>query len=370
MNPNLPPMPTLDPALVEEHRQAHADLEVGLDTAYPPVARLFMRFANRTTVASIAHVRMTLRRRSRPPLFPAPRSFLGPDDLARLSGCAAAYRHLDSRLAMVARGLDSPPALLPETPYVLHALAEGRVDNPLETNPGMIRGHEFEQPRLPVAPYPPPPQGRCRELLDGAVDAACNPDLPAVVRAGWLLFTVGEIHPFQDGNGRVARLLYLLVTGEEMPRTVDWGVSEQIGYYSDRFLASLGQRDPGDSVEVVAHLSTLGARLMSERLGLLGALVPEMSRRLGVTIDAAVLAVATWLRRAARGDDLAVDLNRDYDVTLAEADAMVALGVLARRQQRPGVQPMRPIYALGRAAQAELEKVVDPIDATGCAPLP
>lgn len=369
MNPDLPSMPRLDPALIEEHRQAHTNLEEGLNTAYPPVARLFVCFANRTTVAAIAHVRMTLRRRSRPPLFPAPRSFLAPDDLARLAGCAAAYRHLDSRLAMVARELDDPPALRPETPYVLHALAEGRVDNPLETNPGMIRGREYEQPRLPVAPYPPPPRARCRELLHGAVDAACDSEVPAVIRAGWLLFTVGEIHPFQDGNGRVARLLYLLVTGEEMPQTVDWGVSEQIGYYSDRFLASLGRRDPSDAVAVVADLSTLGARLMSERLGALGVLVPEMSRRLGVTIDAAGLVTAAWLRRAARVDDLAVDLSRPYDMTLVEAEAMVALGVLERRPQPRGAQPVRPVYALSRGAEAELGKVVGPMDGTGCARL-
>ncbi len=362
MNPDLPPVPTLNPALVDGHRQAHADLEMGLETAYPPVARLFMRFANRATVASIAHVRMTLRRRARPPLFPAPRSFLGPDDLARLSGCAAAYRHLDSRLAIVDMGLDEPPALLPETPYVLHALAEGRVDNPLETNPGMIRGGEFESPRLPIAPYPPPVRARCRELLHDAVDVACNSELPAVTRAGWMLFTAGEIHPFQDGNGRVARLLYLLITGEEMPRTVDWGVSEQVGYYSERFLASLAQHDPSEMVELVTHLSTLGARLMSQRLGLLGALVPEMSRRLGVEIEAAVLVVATWLRRTARGDELAVDLNLAYDAMLAQADEMVALGVLERRQQRLGALPTRPTYALSRAARAEFEKVVDPLE--------
>jgi hypothetical protein len=357
---DLPPVPAISPDLLAGHRAAHARLEEGLCTAYEPVARLLTRFAYRTTIASVAHVRLSLRGQSRPPLFPTPRSFLSATDLARLAGTAAAYRHVDSRLTMVRDGHDSAPALRPETPYVLHALSEGRMDNADETNPGMIRGREYERDHLPVAPYPPPPRQRLRTLLDRAVDVAVTQDSPAGVRAAWLLFTVGEIHPFQDGNGRVARLLYLLVAGEEMPRTVDWGVSEQLRFHEDRLTEAFRQRDPAPTVFTVLELSTQGAHLMADRLACLGAVVPELARRLGVGVDGAVLVTATWLRRMAHPGDLALDVGRVYPEVLASTEALVAHGALARSfvhgSARPS--PAQPEYVLAAGAGAEIRRLV------------
>ena len=120
------------------------------------------------------------------------------------------------------------------------------MDNPDESNPGMIRGVEFDG-NLPVAPYPPAPRARCRELLDAAIAVANSARESPTVRAAWMLYVLGEIHPFADGNGRVARLLYLMLTGDDMPRTVDWGAIEQLRYHQDDWLPLLKERDVGPS---------------------------------------------------------------------------------------------------------------------------
>jgi hypothetical protein len=362
----LPRVPTIDDATLERHRAEHTQLDEAMTSAYPAVARLAARFASRTTVAAIAHVRMTFRRNGPVPLFPPPRRFLSAEDRARIAGCSVAYRHVDSRLAMVAQGLDASPALRQETPYVLHALSEGRMDHGVETNPGMIRGTEFPVSRLPMAPYPAPPREHCRPLLAAAVDVANDPEAPAAVRAAWILFTVGEIHPFADGNGRVARLLQLLVAGEDLPKTVDWGVSEQIRYFSDRFLSSLRGHDPEPCIRVVVGMSTDGAALMRDRLAVLGVLVPELARKLGLTIEGATLLAAVWLRRSGHGHDLAVDVDRSYPETVADLETLVAAGMLERRPDRHDreapEQPVTPAYGLTVDANAEVRRAIGPME--------
>jgi Fic/DOC family len=355
----LSEIPAVDLDLVRDHAEAHRHLDDLLSAADPAVGRLLTRLAHRTTIAVVSNIRPTVRGTTAPPLFPPPRSFLSRTDVLRLEGTAAAYRHLDSRLAMVRQGLDEPPALRPETPYVLHALAEGRVDNPLETNPGMIRGNEYPLDRLPLASYPPPPSRQCRGLLDQAVERAVSAPAPAVVRAAWLFHVVGEIHPFCDGNGRVARLLLLLVAGEDLPRTVDWGVSEMIRFHQDQLFRAVGLRDPVATVFSIIELSTQGALLMAERLSVLGALVPELAHDLGIEFRAAVLVVATWLRRLARLDDLADDLAVPYAEAVQDAQALVARGLLECRPQNMPGSPIRPSYAVSATARRAVMDLVD-----------
>lgn len=322
------------------------------------MTRLFKSFAVRKTISAIAHIRMTYRSQNSPPLFPTPRSFLSIEDRARFDGCAAAYRHVESRLAMVYRGLDNPPALRPESPYVVHALAEGRMDSRLETNPGMIRGREFDVDHLPIASYPPPRSEHCRTLLSEAVETASDPENPAAVRAAWLLFTIGEIHPFQDGNGRVARLLQMLVAGEELPLTVDWGVSEQLRYYEETFMETLAHRESTATVELIVQLSTNGARLMRDRIVFLSRLVPELAGRFGLGFDTALILTATWLRQVARADLLSKDVGFPYSVAVAEAGRLVELGLLKRRLSQRSASVALPTFEAGEAAGAEARQLV------------
>ena len=237
---------------------------------------------------------------------------------------------------MIAQGYEAPPALLPETPYVLHALAEGPVGNPIETNPGMIRGKDFEGDGLPASDRTVPSHRECRRLVDEMLRVAVDPASPAVARAGWILFTLGEIHPFQDGNGRVARLLYLLVAGEAMPRTIDWGVLEQLRFHESHLVACMCSDSAVPTVRAATELSVAGAQLMAERLAVLGAIAPELARRLGLTMDAALIVLAVWLRRVGPVCDVAHDLAFPFAEVSASARALEAHGLLERHV---GVRP-------------------------------
>jgi len=71
------------------------------------------------------------------------------------------------------------------------------------------------------ATYVPPPVDEMLDAL-GAMEEFIhvNTDLPALVRAGMIHYQFEAIHPFLDGNGRVGRLLVILLLRE-------WGVLPQ-----------------------------------------------------------------------------------------------------------------------------------------------
>ena len=71
------------------------------------------------------------------------------------------------------------------------------------------------------ATYVPPPVDEMKAALD-AMETFIHADteLPALVRAGLIHYQFEAIHPFLDGNGRVGRLLILLLLRE-------WGVLSQ-----------------------------------------------------------------------------------------------------------------------------------------------
>jgi hypothetical protein len=352
----LPPVPRIEPSLLSEHRNEHLRLDAALVGAPPAAARLITRLSVRTTIAAVAHVRPSVRGGAGPPVFPPPRAFLSLSDRERMKGVAAAYRYVDSRLAIVQLGYDQPPALRPEMPYVLNALTEGRMDNPDESNPGMIRAVEFEG-NLPVAPYPAPPRDRCRALLESAVSVASSTAEPATVRAAWMLYVLGEIHPFADGNGRVARLLYLLVTGEDMPRTVDWGAIEQFRYHQDEWAPLLKDRDVGPSTEFLVELSTAGARLTLRRLQAVVHLLAAIAAQHQLSTPGPELVAATWLRRSGRLDEVAADTGLAYEDARAVAERLVGLDILERSPTEDPATPARPSYRPARDVHAVLEKI-------------
>ncbi len=358
MSDDLPLVPRVSPTLLSEHRDEHLRLDTALVDAPTAAARLITRLALRTTIAAVANVRPSTRGGSGPSVVPPPRDFLATADRERIKGVAAAYRYVDSRLAIIQLGYDRPPALRSETPYVLNALTEGRMDNPDESNPGMIRAVEFDG-NLPVAPYPAPPRDRCRALLESAVAVASSPSEPATVRAAWMLYVLGEIHPFADGNGRVARLLYLLLTGEDMPRTVDWGAIEQFRYHQDDWVPLLKERDVGPSAAFLIELSTAGARLTQLRLRVVVALLASIGSEFQLPAPAPELVTATWLRRSGRLDEVAVDIGLAYEDAVVAAEHLVTMGILERSRTQDPTTPARPSY---RPAP-EVKSAVDRIEA-------
>jgi Fic family protein len=74
---------------------------------------------------------------------------------------------------------------------------------------------------IETATYVPPPVDDMLEAL-GAMETFIHADteLPALVRAGLIHYQFEAIHPFLDGNGRVGRLLIMLLLRE-------WGVLSQ-----------------------------------------------------------------------------------------------------------------------------------------------
>jgi Fic family protein len=74
---------------------------------------------------------------------------------------------------------------------------------------------------LNTAPYVPPPVDEMNMALDGLEKFIhSDSDLPALVRAALVHYQFEAIHPFLDGNGRVGRLLTVLLLCE-------WGLMKQ-----------------------------------------------------------------------------------------------------------------------------------------------
>lgn len=68
---------------------------------------------------------------------------------------------------------------------------------------------------IETATYVPPPVDEMKDAL-GAMERFihANTELPALVRAGLIRYQFEAIHPFLDGNGRVGRLLIMLLLRE------------------------------------------------------------------------------------------------------------------------------------------------------------
>lgn len=135
----------------------------------------------------------------------------------------------------------------------VHGLTGKRVQIPL------LRGDYKVRPNNPrrldgfVHEYCPPEQ--VRSELDRLLElhrSHAGRDLPTEVEAAWLHHEFVRIHPFQDGNGRMSRLLmaYVFVRNGEFPPII---TSEGKPDYIDM----LEIADDGDLRPFVTHLADL-----------------------------------------------------------------------------------------------------------------
>lgn len=107
------------------------------------------------------------------------------------------------------------------------------------------RSHRIESAR-----YVPPPPTHVIDLMDDLLAFIENPplDMPAVVRIAIVHYQFEAIHPFLDGNGRVGRLLVVLLLIEWNVLDGPWiSISEVLEQRRGQYIDGLrGVSDEGD----------------------------------------------------------------------------------------------------------------------------
>jgi len=104
--------------------------------------------------------------------------------------------------------------------------------------------------------------------------------VPAEVEAAWLHHVFTQIHPFQDGNGRVARLLasYVFIKASYFPLTLTDAQDREA------YIAALETADGGDPGPLVRLFSGVQKRTFVKVLGIAGTIQKQAS------VDAAIAA--------------------------------------------------------------------------------
>ena len=109
--------------------------------------------------------------------------------------------------------------------------------------------------------FQPPPPEEVHDLVDTACSTMEGTPAHPAIGAGWIHVAVAAIHPFQDGNGRVARVLASLAMyrgGFKLPEFTSleewWGRHLSDYYAAFRCLGSAFQRGADVTPFIRAHL--------------------------------------------------------------------------------------------------------------------
>ncbi len=284
------------------------------------------------------------------------------------------YRDALTYVMQIARDADPPPideSLLKSLQFMMirHDLSK----NPGQWRPGAIwvereDDHElvYEAPDRELVPE------LVRELV-ASLNQSSDPADHAVIRAAMAHLNLVMIHPYSDGNGRMARCLQTLVLARERIVAPEFSsIEEYLGRNTDAYydvLAAVGQGtwNPGNDALpwvrfcLTAHhrqAQTLLRRVEeTEQLwAALEDLVRERgvpSRSIGPLADAARglrLGNATYRRLVAQseGEDIA-ELTATRDLKrLVDADLLAALGERRGRTYTPS-KDLRMLWARIRA---------------------
>lgn len=299
----VPVLPPLDEDQLDGHARAHHRLAARWSDSIDvvPLIRLAQR---RLLIESHAKVEPVERADSNPGLFPRPRSFLTREHELRMAAAEIAFRYVDTKTAMVTNG-QLGSSIDAATPQVLNAMLEGTMPTGIISNAGILRATQSKwHPDNNPMDHPRPEE--VPELVEAAVDLAIRAPAPAIARAGWLAFTMLCIHPFVDGNGRTARMLFQAVSSVEVPLGVDWGAVEQfslrrVGYIDglrsgqqvDRYHASC--LNPLPFMQFALECSTAGALLVTKRLEALSEAYERRISAGGTALQALVtMSVELW----------------------------------------------------------------------------
>jgi hypothetical protein len=345
MNLRLPPLVPLDDAAIERNELAHALLATALGEADDHTRGLFQVVQRRFILEAAATIDPIWASRNSEVIV-ARRRLLSKTHRLRLSGVGDAIRHLDTRVTMVELGL-LDHVVYAETPYVVNAYAEGRQPKGEETNAGSIRASSLSFLDH-QADYDPPVPEQCREMLSAAVEVVRSAPVAPITSAAWIALSMFAIHPFLDGNGRTARLLFHATHSASLPERVDWGSIEM--WALDRMLyiselqrsylgVSKGELDLIDPVpfsDFVVKSSIEGAERCRNRLGALGNTFATLRDRFGP--NAALVATFVWSERNVQYSELA-ELALDPIEARSIANDLVTEGILSR-SKRTGLNPL------------------------------
>jgi DNA-binding transcriptional ArsR family regulator len=119
-----------------------------------------------------------------------------------------------------------------------------------DRDPGQYRraGIEVTSPGGGPPAYVGPPPDDVPALMGEVVDwlGHCDPDLHVVVRAAMAHLHVVSVHPFRDGNGRIARIVQSLVIAREGPLAPEFiSIEEYLGRNTEAYYAMLQKTQGG-----------------------------------------------------------------------------------------------------------------------------
>lgn len=312
----LPPLPPVPAELLARSDAAHAAVAGRLAAVDPDTGLLARRVLWRRLLESMAGVGSIEFDREQPRvLVPPRRRFLSGSLQGRLDGVAMAMRYIDTRLAMRQRD-ELDHVVEAETPMVLNAFAESRDPSDRETNAGSIRVTPSTY-RDEGALHAPPRGRACRMLLGEMTDAVrADPPVHHLELGAWVALLTFAIHPFVDGNGRTARLLFQAVHSQGLPGGFDWGSIESWSADRMRYIRAIQAATPAGPPDSVAHI------VPSEFAEFAAARSIDGAARTAARIDVIEERLGTW--REQLGDAAAtyafVAFERNVD--LAEFDEL------------------------------------------------
>lgn len=250
----LPRFPRLPVEVIAESDAAHADVAARFDALDPDAGVVARAVLWQRLVEALAGVGAIEFDREEPRLLlPPRRRFLSTESAARLEGVAMALRHVDTRLAMFDRGLVDH-VIAPESPMILNAFSESRDPSQRETNAGSLRaGPSAFVDAANV--YTPPAAEHCRSLVTELVTTIRDAPLVHALELGaWTTLATFAIHPFVDGNGRTARLLFQAIHSSAVPGRFDWGSIEGWAAHRQRYITAIHRSLPVGALDDVDHI--------------------------------------------------------------------------------------------------------------------
>lgn len=231
----------------------------------------------------------------------------------------------------------------------------------------LLKGEWKKQPNNPLQPdgsiheYCPPEQvqGEIERLL-ALHEQHEALDVSPEVEAAWLHHRFAQIHPFQDGNGRVARA----ITGAVFLKAGYLVLVVRDEEHRDKYLDALGAADEGDLKPLVDLFADIQGADLQEALRVVRALRGEEAVK---AIEAAAAAAratqeATVTRVAGALDELVHVASVRFEEVVAESqrafesEGVVVSATVSSGNANDASSPSQILQIVGRRGQFELER--------------